>query len=284
MYKKVLAAVNELTNSEVATRYAIAFAKSCRASLSLVFVASPGIGPDIFRQAESALQRLFIEAQKHGIDVESITETGNPFDKINGIVKKNGIDIVFAATRRQDMRKRFFAKTFAREFALKLPCSVAMVRVVRMGKPHPGHILVPFRGRMTGVREMAFFTAKIAEGFGSSVTLFHLPPSMTSFFHGEILLKPLQREEHIPTEVEHFLEYLTKYSVPHEKRTSHGSVARAITIEASLRKNDLIIMGASERSLLGSLVGGNPVEDVLRETTCNLIVFRPAHDSANKVT
>ena len=282
MYKKVLAAVNEYTNSEVATRYAIAFAKSCRASLSLVFVARPGIGLDIFRQAESALQRLFVEAEKNGVDVEGITEKGDPLDKISSIVKKNDIDIVFAATRREDVKKRFFVKTFARELALKLPCSVAMVRVVRMGKTHPGHILVPFRGRMTGLREMAYFTAKLAEGFGASATLFHLPRSMKKFIHGEIHLKPVQREERIPAEVEHFLEYLKRYGIPHEKRTSHGSVAREITIEASLRKNDLIIMGASERSLLGSLIGENPVEDVLRETTCNLIVFRPGHDSAKR--
>jgi nucleotide-binding universal stress UspA family protein len=34
-------------------------------------------------------------------------------------------------------------------------------------------------------------------------------------------------------------------------------------------------MGASERSLLSSFIRGNPVENVLRETTCDLIILRP---------
>ena len=51
--------------------------------------------------------------------------------------------------------------------------------------------------------------------------------------------------------------------------------ASAITIEAAAEKNDLIIMGASERGLLESLVSGDPVEEVLRETPANLIILLP---------
>jgi nucleotide-binding universal stress UspA family protein len=36
-------------------------------------------------------------------------------------------------------------------------------------------------------------------------------------------------------------------------------------------------MGASERSLLKSIIRGNPVEEVLRETPCNLIILRPGY-------
>ncbi|HWR58292.1 MAG TPA: universal stress protein, partial [Thermodesulfovibrionales bacterium] len=86
MYRKVLAAVNEFTNSEVAAHYAIGLAQSCKAKLILVFIAREGIDKDTFRQAESALERLFIEAEGRGIDVESITEKGEPFKKIHDIV------------------------------------------------------------------------------------------------------------------------------------------------------------------------------------------------------
>lgn len=275
MYRNVLSAVNEFTNSEVAARYAIALAKSCNAKLSLVFVASSGVSHDAFRQAEAALERLFLDAQGQGIDVESLTERGDPYEKICGLVRKNKVDILFAATRREDIQKRFFVRTLARKLMLKLPCSVAMVRVVRLGRTHPKNILMPFRGRMTGLKERACFVAKLAEGFGSSVTLFHSPIPVTSFFHGEIHLTPVQREKHIPADVEQLMEHLGRYNIPHEKRTGHGSIARAITIEASLSRNDLIVMGASERGLLKSLAGDNPVESVLKETTCNLIVFRP---------
>lgn len=277
MYKKILATVNEFTNSEIASRYAIALAKACQAKLSLIFVAEEKISKDIFKHAESALERLFLEAKEIGIEVEGITEKGDPFKKIEEIVKKESVDIVFTATRREDVNRRFFVKTLARKFMIKLPCSVATVRVVRMGKIHPKNILVPLRGHITHLEERAYFITKLAQAFNTSVTLFHLSSPITSFFHGEIHLKPTQREEYIPKDIERFTEYLQKYKIKHEKKIGYGPVSRAITIEAAHTRNDLIIMGASERSLLKSVIRGNPVEEVLRETPCNLIIFMPKH-------
>jgi len=278
MYKKILAAVNEFTNSEVAARYAITLSQSCQAKLSLVFVAEDKLSRDAFKRAESALERLFIEAKEYDVEVESITEKGDPFQRISDMVRKNKMDMVFTATRREDIEKRFFMKTLARDFMLKLPCSVTMIRIVRMGKIHPKNILVPLRGRMTHLEERASFVARLAEVFNSAVTLFHLSNPITSFFHGEIHLKPAQREEYIPKDIEQFTECLYKYHIHHEKKTGYGRISRSITIEAAHRRNDLIVMGASERSLLKSIISGNPVEDVLRETPCNLIILRPKHE------
>ncbi|MBA4348752.1 MAG: hypothetical protein C0415_02005, partial [Thermodesulfovibrio sp.] len=217
MYKRILAAVNEFTNSETAARYAIALAKSCQAKLSLIFVAEEKINRDIFRHAESALERLFMEAEKEGVEVESITEKGDPLEKVKEIVKQNNIEIVFTATRREDIKKRFFVRTLARDFMIKLPCSVAMVRVVRMGRIHPKNILVPLKGHMTQIEERACFVAKLAEGFESRVAIFHSPAPLTSFFHGELHLKPAQR--HMPKDIEQFTECLKRHMIHHEKST-----------------------------------------------------------------
>lgn len=278
MYQKILAAVNEFTNSEITARYAIALAKSCKAALSLVFVAEDKLKREVFRQAESALGRLLMDAEGHNVEVKSIIEKGDPLKKISDIVKKNDIEIAFTSTRREDIENRFFMRTLAREFMVKLPCSVAMVRVVRMGRGYPKNILVPLRGQMTHLEERACFVARFAEEFNSSVTLFHLSNPITSLFHGEIQLKPAQRQESIPKDIEQFTECLHRYKIHHEKRVGYGAVSRSITIEAAHKRNDLIIMGASERSLLKSIISGNPVEDVLRETPCNLIILRPRLD------
>ena len=278
MYKKILAAVNEFTNSEIAARYAIALARSCQAKLSLLFVAEDRIDKDALRHAEAAIERLFIEAGNQGVEAECIIEKGDPLKKISEVVQKNKIDIVFNATRREDVERRFFVKTLARDLIIKLPCSVAMVRVVRMARAYPKNILVPLRGHMTHVEERACFVAKLAQAIGSKITLFYTSGRITSFFHGEVHIKPAQREKHMPKDMEKFTECLDKYEVHHEKRTGYGTISRAITIEAAHRRNDLIVMGASERSLIKSIISGNPVEDVLRETPCNLIILRPAHD------
>jgi nucleotide-binding universal stress UspA family protein len=275
MYKRILAAVNEFTNSEIAARYAIALAKSCEAALSLVFVAEDKLDKKVSRQAESAIERLFIEAEGHDVEVKSIIESGNPLKKISDIVNQNNIEIVFTSTRREDVSKRFFVRTFARELMIKLPCSVAMVRGVHLGKIYPRNILVPLRGHMTFLEERACFVAKLAQAFNAQVTLFHQHSPLTSFFHGEIHLKPAEREQYIPKDIEEFTGCLRRYNIGHEKRMGYGTVSKAITIEAAHRRNDLIVMGASERSLFKRITSGNPVEEVLREAPCNLIILRP---------
>jgi nucleotide-binding universal stress UspA family protein len=280
MYKRILAGVNEFTNSEIAARYAIALAKSCKAALFLVFVAEDKMDKEVFRQAESAIERLFIEAQGHNIEVRSIIEKGNPLTKISDIVNQNKIEIAFTSTRREDVSKRFFVRTMARELMIKLPCSVAMVRVVRMGKIHPQKILVPLRGHMTFLEERACFIAKLAQAFNAQVTLFHQHRPITSFFHGEIPLKPAERERSIPKDIEEFKGCLKRYDIGHSETTGYGTISRAITIEAAHRRNDLIVMGASERSLFKSITSGNPVEEVLREAPCNLIILRAKHKTA----
>ena len=274
MYKKILAAVNEFSNSEISARYALTLAKTVKARLFLVFVAQKTIQRDKLRHAESALERLFISARDSGVEVESSIESGEPVKKINEIVKSNNIDIVFSATRREDMKKRFFVKTIARQLMIKLPCSVAMTRVVKMGGIHLKNILVPLRGKISDIEERAYLTAKLAEGFGSGVTIFHLHKPITSFFHGEMRLTLFETDQRIPKDIKDFGERLIKYGIRLEKRTGHGRIARAITMEAAHKKNDLIVMGASERNFLNSIIKGNPVEQALRETPCNMIIFR----------
>jgi nucleotide-binding universal stress UspA family protein len=276
MYRRIIAAVNEFTNSEIAARYAISLAQSCRAQLSLIFVADDKtMKTDSFSRAESALKRLFLQAENQGIEAESVIESGDPLQKILEFVRKNEIDIAFTATRRQNVMKRFFVKSLSSDLMRRLPCSAAMVRAVRMGKAHPKDILVPLRGSVTHIEERAYFVAKLSQVFDAAVTVFHSSIPISNFLHGEVLQRPSEREQRIPEDVKNFIIHLNRYPIPHEKRTSHGAVARSITIEAARRRHDLIIMGASERSLFRSILGGNPVEAVLRETPCNLIILRP---------
>jgi len=275
MYRHILAAINEHSNSEVAARYAASMAQACGARLSLVFVAPETMGLDLITPAEAALERLFREAVAQGLEVESIIQRGQPFAKISALVREKHIDLVFTATRREDVARRYFLKTLARELMLNLPCSVAVARVVHPGKISPQHILVPFRGHMTRLEERAAFVARLAAALGAEVTLFHAPKSLTGFFLGERRLKPAEGEASVPQDMEKFIEHLYQYGVSHEKRLGEGPVATAITVEAALRRNDLIIMGASERSLLQSMIAGNPVEQVLKDTPCNLMIFLP---------
>ncbi len=278
MYGKILAAVNEHLNSEVAARYALHLARACGADFYLCFIADKNMHPSVFNHAQEAMKRLFVEAEKAGIKAESITRTGEAVKEIGTIVKGEGIDLLFAATRREDVQRRFYAGTVARSLSLKLPCSVALVRAVHMGKTRPAKILVPLKAKISMLKERAFFTAKMADSCNAKVVVFHATKPITSFFHGEIHLTPYEWGRRLPDGISRFMAYLGKYEIEHEGRLLPGRTARSITIEAAAKRHDLILMGASERSLLTTLIEGNPVEEVLRETPCDLIILKPRHE------
>jgi nucleotide-binding universal stress UspA family protein len=278
MYTKILAAVNEHLNSEIAARYALNLARTCGAKLLLCFIAEKDLSKSSFDKAEDAMKRLFIEADKGDIKAESITGTGNPVREIEKIVRHEKINIVFASTRREDVERRFYAGTIARSLSLHLPCSVALVRVVHMGRIQPKKIFLPLKARINHLKERAYFTAKMAESFESKVFFFHATTPLTKFFHGELHLTPVEWEKRLPKDISDFMEHLRRYKIDFEGKLVPGAIGRSITIEAASKRQDLIIMGASERSLLSSLLKGNPVEDVLTETPCDLIILKPRHE------
>lgn len=279
MYKKILAAVNEHLNSEVTARYALHLARACNAKLYICFIAEKGMSPHDKRTAEDAVNRLFNEALDLNLEAERIAGMGAPVAEIGKIVSHENIGLVFASTRREDIEKRFYTGTIARSLSLKLTCSVALVRVVHSGRVHPKRILVPVKARGNHVTERAAFVTHMAGAFGSKVFVFHTPKPIAKFFHGEIHLTPPQWEERISPDISNFMEYLNRHDIEHEGKLLPGKTARNITIEAFAKRHDLIIMGASERSLLASLLKGNPVEEVLRETPCDLIILKPRHEN-----
>lgn len=278
MYKRILAAVNEHINSEVSARYAMQLARATGARLYICYIAEKGIPEKSLEAAEDAAKRLFNSAKDLGIDTESVFGTGRPVDKIREFAVSEKIDIAFIATRREDVYRRFYAGTVARRLLVSLPCSVALVRVVHMGRISPRNILVPLKARIAHINERSYFTAMLANAFSAGVNLFHTTKPITKFFHGEIDLTPLEWGSRLPHDLLRFIGRLEGYGIVHEKRLMPGRAGRDIAIEAASKRSDLIILGASERSLLNTLLRGNPVEDLMRRTPCNLIILKPRHE------
>lgn len=279
MYKRVLAAVNQHLNSEVAARYAAQLARAVGAKLSIAFVAEKGLSPSALKAAEAAVARLFQAAVAMGVEAEAVAETGEPVREIGKIVKAGKVDIAFVSARREDVQRRFYAGTAARRLLLGLPCSAALVRVAHAGRIQPGKILLPIGSRVNRVEERAYFTANLAKAFDASVFVFHVHKPVSKFFHGEVHLSPVEWERRLPGDVKHFMEHLRRHGVDPSGSSAAGRAGRAITLEAFAKRHDLIVMGASRRSLISSILRGNPVEEVLRETPCDLIILRPGREN-----
>jgi nucleotide-binding universal stress UspA family protein len=276
MYRKVLAAVNEYVNSEVAGQYAKQLAKQAGAKLYLCSIAAPGQNGKSIDLAKAAAKRLLHTAHEMGMDAELLFDTGEPVSKIRQIVRAHDIDIVFAATRHEDIQKRFYAgPTIARRLLHQLTCSVALMRIVHMGRISPREILVPLKEQIDFVAERAYFTAMLALVFSARVNLFHVATPVRNFFSGETHLNPVEWEAKIPPDISRFISHLDGYGVEHEKRLAPGVEGKSIMIEAASKRRDLIVMGASVRGFIDFLLQGNPMEYVLRETPCNLIILKP---------
>jgi nucleotide-binding universal stress UspA family protein len=63
-------------------------------------------------------------------------------------------------------------------------------------------------------------------------------------------------------------------SEPQVRIVTGPLIGEAIMQEAARHRHDLIIMGASQRGLFSTWRHGNPVEDVMRRTPCDLFVCR----------
>lgn len=276
MYARVLAAINEHVNSEVAARYAKALARSAGADLVLCSIAEPGMRDEDVEHARDAVLRVQHAAREAGVAASVVLERGDPVSMLRDIAHAERVDLVFAATRREDVRRRFYAgRTVSRRLLHTLSCGVALARIVHLGRIHPHEVLVPVKEHIDHIPERALFTALMARAFGSVLNLFHAPRPFSRFFHGESHLTPLEWEARLPDDISRFLSHLEKHQVPHEKRLFPGQAGRSIAIEAAARRRDLIIMGASVRGMFDRLLRGTPMEYVLRETPCNLIIFRP---------
>jgi len=276
MYRRILAAVNEHVNSEVAARYAKHLARAAGAKLILCSVRQPGQTEAAFELAREAAKRLQHGARELDIDAECLFEEGDPVERIRSIVRAEGVDLVFTATRREDVRRGLVRSgTTARRLLPGLPCSVALVRVVHMGRIHPREILVAVKKHIDRIPEHSEFTALLAKAFEARVHLFHVTKPVKKFFHGELHLTPVEWEENIPPDMVRFISHLDGFGVEHEQRLLPGKAGKSIAIEAASRRRDLIIMGASERGPLDQLLRRAPVEEVLRETPCNLIILKP---------
>ncbi len=137
MYKKVLAEIDETITSEASARYALKFAKLNNASIYLCFIYKKEAK---FEKASTILKRLFLEAEKNNLKTECIIKKGERLKELKAIILKEEIDIAFLPS--EDFKR-----------ASKLPCSVAIIKIINMGKISPKRILFILKGKLDYLKE-----------------------------------------------------------------------------------------------------------------------------------
>jgi nucleotide-binding universal stress UspA family protein len=267
MYRRILTAVDESFNAHAAAHYAMALAQACGATLFVAGVLTQTMtGPEEGAMAQSA-GSLVSEAEARGIPAHLLMERGGVVNILDNLARTHQIDVVVTASRRHDVERRYFLRTVPQRLMALLHCSLIIVRVVHLGLlAHPRQILVPVLGGPFDNAERAYLVSQLAAHFHAKLIVFHT------------LEEASRRGQAVPHEagsrqVRTFVDSLRKAGTEPQVRIVTGPlVGEAIMQEAARHRHDLIIMGASQRSLFSKWRRGNPVEDVMRRTPCDLFV------------
>jgi nucleotide-binding universal stress UspA family protein len=269
MYGSILTAVDGSLNAHAAARYAIALAQACGATLYVAGVITPEMtGQDEGSLAQSA-GALVAESEGTRVPAHLLIERGDVVKTLEGLARTHRIDMVMTASRREDAEHRYFMRTVPQRLMRVLTASLIVVRVVHLGVlAHPRAILVPVLGGPRDHAERTYLVARLARHFRASVIVFHALEAIPRSGG------PGAREAGA-RRVEAVAEELLQAGVEVHFRVVTGPlVGESIMQEAARHRHDLIVMGASQRSLLTKWRRGNPVEDVMRRTPCDLFVCR----------
>ncbi len=269
MYHRILAAVDGSLNAHAAARYAIALAQACTANLFVAGVITPQMtSKDEGAMAQSA-GGLVAEAEASGVSAHLLIEPGEVIKTLDLLVRAHHIDLVMTASRREDVEHRYFLRTVPQRLMAAVSASLVIVRVRHLGVlAHPRDILVPIIGASWNNAERTFLVSRLAAHFHARVIVFHS------------LEQSRRRGRAVPHEigarqVRAFVELLRDAGLAPQVRIVSGPlVGEAIMQEAARHRHDLIVMGASQRSFFAQWRRGNPVEEVMRRTPCDLFVCR----------
>jgi nucleotide-binding universal stress UspA family protein len=269
MYRQILMAVDGSLNAHVAAHYAIALAQACAATLFVSGVITPQMTGTEEGALAQSVGSLISDAQGSGVSAQLLMERGEVIKTLARLVRAHHVDLVMTASRREDVERRYFLHSVPQRLLATLSSSLIIIRLRHLGVlAHPRDILVPIIGGSWNNTERVYLVSRLARHYQARVIVFHS------------IEQSRQRGHAVPHEtgarrVQAFVEHLDDEGVAAQVRIVTGLlVGEAIMQEAARHRHDLIVMGASHRSLFSEWRRGNPVEEVMQRTPCDLFVCR----------
>ncbi len=274
-YKKIMVAVDGSFHASVAARYSYLFARTFHSRLFVVTVISKDMNEKEEKTASYAIARIIDEAKGAGIDAEGVILKGDVIRVINRFVSDNKIDILITSTRRPQREGRFFVKSVTSGLMSGASCHVIAIKISHPGRSmRSKRVLVPIIGDGHMDKERTDVIGAFADRFNSNITVFHVNELSAS------RIKRLEKtgQEILITEGERkissFMKALRDRGIHASEKIVSGSRVRdEIISEASHHKYDLIILGTTKRNIIKRVVSGNPVEEILRDTPCDVMLL-----------
>ena len=274
-YKKILVAVDGTFHASVAARYSFWFALAFHSKLFVVTVITKDMNEKEEKSATYSISKIIDEAGGSDLDIEGVILKGDVISAINKFVKENMIDIVFSSTRRPQKEGRFFVQSVSSGLMSGVSCNVIAIKISHPGRSlRSKRVLVPLIGDGYMDRERADIVAALAERFNSRITVFHVSKlSASKIKRMDKADKGLMIEK-CERKLLSFMKELGSRGINASVKIVSGSKVRdEIISEASHHKYDLIILGTTKRNIINRVVSGNPVEEILRDTPCDVMLL-----------
>ncbi len=266
-------------NGDWVSHYAIQLAAAHpQGKLQLLHVCG---GKPSLPQVQEKLLRMRAECERLGVELLSkmLPRQGQVLHAILTSIPAGSDSYLVCGTRVRERRRGLLSGTISEKLLRSEHCNVLAVRVVQPGLLGlPRSLLLPVSGHPRGFRSGLPFLRL----FGPQVThLQILLVARVSHWRYRWLTHEVIERLRAPGQL-----YCTRAEEEISEQLGLGAkvvdgqvvvsddVPKEIVIAANKTKSRLIYMGASEQNLTERFFYGNPIEQVLRNATCDVAIYR----------
>lgn len=141
---RVVSMVNGSLLSEIASFYALAYAKSVQLPLTLLFIDN---GEEPLNKVKAAITSLEEIAEANKVEVETVTLKGKVIDQLHHYVQLYAVDTLFCATRKLSKNHSFSQKIIQ----AKLETDIAVVKVKNISHVRSVHRILLAAGNQVNI-------------------------------------------------------------------------------------------------------------------------------------
>ena len=187
--------------------------------------------------------------------------------------------LLVCGTRVKPRRQAFLAGSVAEPLLRTHQCPVLAVRVVQpglLGLPHD--LLLPLAGHQAGLDRLWPVFRRLAPQLRKAYFLQAISVTQLAQAHASLGRKAQLRQNgefYLDRFIAELETRITTPSFSVERRVLlTGDWAHQVLVEASRLKAQMLLLGASERSLAQRVFHGQVLERILRETPCDVGIYR----------
>jgi nucleotide-binding universal stress UspA family protein len=266
-------------NGDWVSHYAVQLATAHKdRKLNLIYVRD---GQTSETELTAKLKRLHLECERVSIKLvpHILAPAGTVLKALIGAIPKGSENYLLCGTRVRERKQGFLSGTISEQLLRSRHCSVLAMRVVEPGLLGlPRRLLLPVAGHPQGFRSglpfLRLFLPQVSHlHILLVVRVGHWRFLRLSHEATELLRLPgIVYCDRIEQEISEQLDLGSKVIASHVVVSQ--DVPQQIVIAANKTKSRLIFMGASERSLTERFFSGTPIEQVLRDATCDVAIYR----------